>query len=83
MVGASVLSVVLQRLDKYTVYNVSVTASTAAGPGPAVSMTVRTLSDGEELLDLFQCLLKLYCGCLLYRKHCKLSLAHNTIHKPS
>ena len=39
----------LSGLDEYTVYNVSVRASTVAGLGPAVSMTARTLSDGEEL----------------------------------
>ncbi len=37
----------LMGLEKFTMYNVSVSASTVIGPGPVAMDTVITLSDSE------------------------------------
>ncbi len=46
-ITVSVLYVELTELEKFTVYNVSVSASTIVGGGPVANDTVRTLSDSE------------------------------------
>ena len=46
MVPNDTLRAVLNNLNNYTVYNVSVSAATASGRGPAISMLERTSENG-------------------------------------
>ncbi len=47
IVGMNVLFLELVDLERFTMYSVSVSASTVVGPGPVAVDTVRTLSDSE------------------------------------
>lgn len=75
---ATSTEIMLQRLEKWTSYRVSVAAATAVGPGPeSVALTCRTDEDGTNPTPS---LASFYIGMLIYRNNCFYNIEYANFH---